>query len=395
MRNGSFAVAWCLCMLLASGCSTPGADGTAGHAEADAAQLELDARARAARGDVEGALAAFHAAIAAEPDRIGALAGLATYLLALGHPEEAVARLEDMVARGLANEEVHLELGVAREALGDEVGALEAYHDCLKLNSRYVPAIVNTGNIILNLGAHDKAEEFYRRAHEFEPDHPGVLLSLGNVCYLRDKLDESEQFLRAALAVTPEDGAVHYALGRVAIDRGDAQTAEAALGEALRLDPRHYDARMRLVQLLDRRDAREAVHGHLAVMAEHAPRDAESQWLMGLTFSKHQHHGDAIRHFDAALAEDPSFGKAHRDRAVVLLQLERPAEALASLERTLRTLPQDPTTRYLFGLCHVSLGDLPRAREDLKLLVELDPDLAEDLRAVLRTAAFTRGEATG
>ena len=105
-----------------------------------------------------------------------------------------------------------------------------------------------------------------------------------------------------------------------------------------------------------------------------------------------------------------NFAPVHCALGEVLLQLDRPQDALAVLDEVLRHKPQAATAHYLRGLAHLRLQTLSLAERDLNLALELDARPAAWWRArgalhMLRndfaamcgdfTEACTRGDCEG
>ncbi len=133
---------------------------------------------------------------------------------------------------------------------------------------------------------------------------------------------------RAALDESP--GYVEGLLGmvRVALARADLETAQGFATEALEL----------------------------------APGSAEAWFLSGELARVQAEFGDALSAYSRALELNPGHMRARNSRASVLLELERPDEALVDLDFILARVPQDAQAAYLKAMAEARAGDRAAAR---------------------------------
>jgi Flp pilus assembly protein TadD len=93
----------------------------------------------------------------------------------------------------------------------------------------------------------------------------------------------------------------------------------------------------------------------------------------------------ALAMADAALAKDETDGFARAIRGLVLVRLNRPADALVDADRLTRDEPDEPGGWSLRGRALLMLGDLDGALADANTALRLQPDDS--------TALMLRGEA--
>ncbi len=88
----------------------------------------------------------------------------------LGVYEEAIDTYEGMIASGLATSQVYSNLSYCHQAIHEMDKAGEAGLMALKLDPENARAHVNVGNILLEAGKYDLADEAAARATELAPD---------------------------------------------------------------------------------------------------------------------------------------------------------------------------------------------------------------------------------
>lgn len=81
----------------------------------------------------------------------------------------------------------------------------------------------------------------------------------------------------------------------------------------------------------------------------------------------------AAGYFQKAVAWDPYSTPMHESLAVVLSQLNRPAEAVATLQQAVQLSPQDAEAHYQLALAYDDLGNLTNTLTELTTAVRLEP----------------------
>jgi len=81
----------------------------------------------------------------------------------------------------------------------------------------------------------------------------------------------------------------------------------------------------------------------------------------------------AAQHFQKAVDWDVHSAPLHQSLAVVLSALNRPQEAVQTLEQAVRLSPDDTESHYQLGLAYNEVGNLTNAAAQLAATVKLDP----------------------
>ncbi len=187
--------------------------------------------------------------------------------------EPALAAYDRALALGVDGpEEVHLNRAVIlAEDLRRESDAIAELARSLAIAPRYVPALVNLGNLHEQRGERAPARECYERALAVDPAHALALSRLVNLVRLESPADPLIQRLRQALGTRGrppwEQADLAYALGKALDEVGGYDEAFAAYTHANRAarhlpdrPPLRYDreAHERLVDALIRQSLQPA-----------------------------------------------------------------------------------------------------------------------------------------
>ncbi|HEX9727473.1 MAG TPA: tetratricopeptide repeat protein [Gemmatimonadales bacterium] len=140
----------------------------------------------------------------------------------------AVHFLEELIASGRAFADAYHLLGLCYHLIGQPERALEALNDALRINPRYVEALVHRGVVLGELGHSREAEEAFATARG-----TGTLERDGIAAHHVGKLANE-----------------HAALGEAYAEAGAYTRAIEQYQTALELGPTFHDLRLRLGRLL-------------------------------------------------------------------------------------------------------------------------------------------------
>ena len=137
----------------------------------------------------------------------------------------------------------HFELGVEHNCNGRREQAAAALRQAVDLNPRYLPAWVNLGYVLCELGRHAEAEAALKRALELEPRDPEAHCNLGVVYMRTADWRSAETHFRKALAERPDYVNAMCNLGQTLLRLGRNEEAIAQLTKAVELTPKNAGAK--------------------------------------------------------------------------------------------------------------------------------------------------------
>jgi hypothetical protein len=193
------------------------------------------ARLRRAGRTME-ALAAYEALLAAHPDLPDSWYNLALLQRKAGRPEAALASYQQALDRRISDpEEVRLNRAVIlSDDLRREAEAEAELKAALALNPRYIPALLNLGNLHEDRGRRAAAVAAYEAILALDPHDPDALARLGGLATPSGPDDPLISRLRGALGRhgPAQDAALGFALGRMLDAAGAYDEAFAAYAAA-------------------------------------------------------------------------------------------------------------------------------------------------------------------
>lgn len=129
--------------------------------------------------------------------QLGILLAEAQEALDYGHNEEAVELYEEAISHSDSPDaELFNKLGIAHARLERLTRAEQAFEEALKIDSKFVPAISNLGNIYFSRHDLEAAEEYYKQATSYDPEYATAYNNLAALYKKQGKIGESVQALK-------------------------------------------------------------------------------------------------------------------------------------------------------------------------------------------------------
>jgi len=266
---------------------------------------------------------------------------------------------------------------VARLARNDLPGAIIQARNAVQKDSSLLAAHLLLGKALLRDGQAAAAEAEFEIALRLGASMAEVAQPYGTALMM---FGNSEKLLARIKpdGLAPSARAEVLAMRATAhADQGDTKAAWRAVEEAKAADPRSLaPLRAEIDLALRTRDtprARQALEAAAAM----APRDAQLLHLQGVLQQSAGKPAAALDYFAQALKADPRLLDSMVARASLLIDLQRPDEALPDLERAAALSQREPRVAYLKSLVFAARGDTRASRaqlEEVTRLVDALPD---------------------
>lgn len=107
------------------------------------------------------------------------------------------------------------------------------------------------------------------------------------------------------------------------------------------------------------------------------PHGGSAEFGLGQIALIQKNYQEATQQFSLALRDDPSLVDAYLFRGVAFFNLQKPAQALPSLEQFYRLRPNDPDIRFYLGGTYNALGNYSKAGEYYAAQLEFTPERTE------------------
>ncbi len=184
-------------------------------------------------------------------------------------------------AQAYERAKIHTELGAQYYAAGQMGVALEEFNTAQAAERRYIPSLYMLGLVYMELKEDAKAEMYFRRALELDPDNSEARNNYGWFLCQRGYIDDSiKQFMAALknpLYETPDKPYVNA--GICSLKRKDDKNAEEYFQKALRLSPAQPQALLALADIYYRQENLPAARAQLLTYNKNQNPNPESLWL--------------------------------------------------------------------------------------------------------------------
>src|SRR5262249_33859348 len=120
--------------------------------------------------------------------------------------------------------------------------ALEQLADSVPIREVPPATLLLLGNVLMELGARDKAVAFLRQAQHEHPDDMWINNTLGWYCWRKFQpplYDDALRFYSINLALQPHHVAVHGTVAQIWLGKGDVNEAIAEYSRVIDLEPKN------------------------------------------------------------------------------------------------------------------------------------------------------------
>ena len=270
------------------------------------------------RGEFEAALACYDEALSLDSTYAYAFFNRGFVLERLARWDAALDSYERVIALTPGDALAHYNRAAVLRRLSRPEEALASYAQAIAVRPDYVEAYCNQGLLLTELRRWDAALASHMACIALRPDFAPAHCGRGTVLRRNRQPAAALAAYDQAIAADPDHAPAHLGRGAVLIAGGEWAAARASIDHALRLRPDFGEA-----------------HGAL-----------------GLWFAATGEREAALTHYDRAIALDPADAGAWLNRANLLVDLKRYADAVDSYDAG---IAREPEPRFAHGMRRYAL----------------------------------------
>ncbi len=278
----------------------------------------------------------------------------------------------DTLAKNPNSPTAHNNLGVVYKRKGQLDKAEEYYRKALEIEPN-PKRHYNLANMYAESDRLDEAEEQYRKALKIRPNYGRAHYNLGALLFNRGDLDRAVEHFRRVLEIQPDFAPTHYNLGEIYQQRGQLDKAVESYSTAVRIDPDYLDPRRKLAQLY-------AQKGNLPKAAEHYrkviqinPWDAMAHAGLGAAYVVIKELDKALYHCQVAIRIKPGFADAHSNLGLIYVHKGQVDKAIRHYLRAIEIEPNHRNAHHNLGIALERQYRLKEALNAYRRALEIDP----------------------
>jgi tetratricopeptide (TPR) repeat protein len=314
------------------------------------------------KGDEDGAILCYQAALQIDPNYATAHHNLGVALRHKGQLDQAIARYRQAIRINKDHPLAYNALGVALDKQGKLDKAIAVFRKALTITNTKDPddVRVNLANSLTKKGLLDEALAESEKVIAINKDHARAQLVRGNVLHKQGKLEGAIAAYRKALAIQKDYVEAHGSLGNALRDNGQLDAAIAEFKKIIAIN----------------KDDAKAHHG------------------LGNALKDNGQLGAAIAEFKKIIAIQKDYVEAYCCLGNALKDNGQLDAAIAACQKAIDLQPRNVEAHSILGCALCEKGDLPRAIDACKKAIDLQPDFYEAYRN-LGTALMAKGDLPG
>ncbi|TGN40984.1 tetratricopeptide repeat protein [Marinobacter confluentis] len=314
----------------------------------------------------------------ADFDSLAAMAGN----LPVEKQQELLALYLQLEQRHPDNPELQFSIALLMKVTGDPQQALAQLEPLLEQNPNFQPALVLKGDLLYEVGQKTEALAHLQRNTRRFPDNRQMGTLYGRMLIGEDELRLAQDEFRRLVAQFPDVPGLRLSHALVALENDETALAEAELTRLIEQGHHTDEAHYYLGRIADQSDRTEQAIGYYQNVESgnyYFPALARASELKA-------ENGD----LDGALADIQTLREGNPEQAEnfwllevnLLIDNDRQSQALARANAALEAHPDNIQLRYARAMQLDSSGRFQDAEEDLRHILETEPDNAVALNAL-------------
>lgn len=253
--------------------------------------------------------------------------------------------------------------------------ALEQAEDALKVEPENAEILLQVAELNLELKHADDAESYFRKVLELEENNSKAKIGLAKVLHSKEETEAAIKYLRELAEEDEEIVAdAMIQLAEIHVSRKDYAKAIEVYKELAEKKKDHYNARVRLAQLLIITGQIDEGFNTAKEVLEDHPEDIAADLILAELFLARGFPSLAIEHCKKALAHGGRSLVTYKILIRAHLAKKEVGDAARELEKLLRVFPDNLELRLQLGSCYENLDKKEEAIEAYKIASEKNPD---------------------
>ena len=356
-----------------------------------------------------------------EPDNLDARKIVAALALQTGDLDEVVTQLDYLISHSESKQQGFAIATAILSRHGDGQQSLQAMEELAARHPGSADGQLAIGRLAAVKGQLDRAMTAADAALALEPGMQRAQILKAQVLIRQERKAEALEVLKQAVEDSPEHAELHFAYGRLLLDAGDLEGAKEQFRSVVKLAPDNTDALFSLALLeLETREFR-AAEKHLLQMLETGEKQQTVHYYLGYAAQEQGKDNAAVKWYGKVTSGE-YWTKAQLRMSKILVQQGRLDEVRENMQRLRRNDPDSAVEVYLIegqilsdltlyneawqlydqalathsdnedllysrALTAEKIDRIDLAEQDMRRILELDPDNVRAMNALGYTLA--------
>lgn len=331
------------------------------------------------RGDVDSAEQHFMEAVRVFPGNILANIELAAIKIDNNRMDEAQVYLDAIYKAAPKHPMAQFLSGTILASRGRYEEAATLLNNARSVTENYLPAVYIRGMVLYELGQYALAENLLKKVLQARPDNQPARLALSGLYLKQQKPKTALEILQPALAASPDNTEVIALAAAAAMRAGDTQQGEALyerLGKATsgKGEPVNTGMQAKLAMAKFVAGKREAGLSSMAEIVSNNSADVRSLALLGEMQMREKDLDGAEATIDKIIQIAPDRGLGYNMKGSIEYTRGDYQAAHRSFSTAVARNPEYYTALRNKGLAQLRLGNLDGAESDLRKLLDVQPN---------------------
>jgi len=222
-----------------------------------------------------------------------------------------------------------------------------------------------------------EAEALYRTVLKEEPANSVAIANLGVMANQLGKHDQAVGYLKKALQLNPKFVACYNHMGNALIALKRPEEGIRCYREAIRLHPEFVEALYNLGSELGKLGQQEESVELLTRVIKLRPEFTDAYNALGAALDRQGKPALAVQAYQQAIKQRPDFALAHNNLGNTLLAMGMPAKAVVCYEQAIKLKENFHEAIFNMGNAVAELGRLQEAIDAFRQVAMAKPELAE------------------
>ena len=262
-------------------------------------------------------------------------------------------------------------LGVSYNALGEYLGAIEAFTKVNKLSANQADGYNNLGISLQGNGDFGQAIDAYRQSISINPKYPNAHYNLGHILQLQKQYAEALVHYKKAVLFKPDYIEAHNNIGLIFHEQNKFDESIEAFKKVISIRSNYPEAYNNMGFTLHKQNKLIEALAFYRQAITLKPDYAEAHNNLGLTFQVQGNLDKAVDHYKKALTIDIDYGDAYYNLGNAFKDQGKRENALKNYKKALLLNPNNQLarTQKLHQQAHVC--DWDSIEEDKNLIANL------------------------